>query len=89
MNTYSINTLNTFSVAQLKDILDSKAMQAIHLSNMLKKYHNSHTAKRLITTQLNNIKAFISAAKEMVYLKQSNPNNDKQYNNIKKLYKLV
>jgi hypothetical protein len=89
MNTYSINTLNTFTTTQLKDMLDTKAMQAIYLNKVLKKYSNSHTAKRLITTQLNNIKAFISAAQEMVYLKQDNINNDNQYSNIKKIYKLV
>ena len=68
-------------------MLDTKAMQAIRLKKCLLECKNL-LELRLVTIHLNNIKAFISAATNVIILKQSNPNNDNQYNHIKTLYKL-
>ena len=87
MNTYNISTLNTLTITQLKDMLDTKAMQAIRLKQCLIECKNL-LELRLVTIHLNNIKAFISCASELVKLKQFNPNNESQYSNIKTLYKL-
>lgn len=74
MNIYNKAQLSTFTLTQLKNMLDDKEQQKIKLTKIRSKCYNLNEL-RLLNVQLNNIKSFIKVACEVARSKL-------QFNNI-------